>query len=76
MVAAEEELYREDTSEQRALHVRDPRSHINVFLPSMPYNYVSRLVNEGLVRLAENEQGWEYALATKSTKISPLFVRI
>jgi len=38
----------------------------------MPYNYVSRLVNEGLVRLAENDQGWEYALATKSTKLSPL----
>ncbi|MBP6497634.1 MAG: ABC transporter substrate-binding protein, partial [Campylobacteraceae bacterium] len=37
----------------------------------MPYNYVSRLVNEGLVRLAENDQGWEYSLATKSTKLSP-----
>ncbi|MCR1810980.1 ABC transporter substrate-binding protein [Sulfurospirillum sp. hDNRA2] len=70
--AAQEEPYVEDTSERHALHVRDPRSHIKVFLPSMPYNYVSRLVNEGLVRLAENDQGWEYALATKSTKLSPL----
>ena len=38
----------------------------------MPYNYVSRLVNEGLVRLAENEQGWEYSLATSSVKLSPI----
>jgi len=37
----------------------------------MPYNYVARLVNEGLVRLAENDQGWEYSLAIKSTKLSP-----
>ena len=64
--------YRSDDSASRALHVKDPRSHIKVFLPSMPYNYVSRLVNEGLVRLAENDQGWEYSLATKSTKLSPI----
>lgn len=38
----------------------------------MPYNYISRLINEGLVRLAENNQGWEYSLATKSTKLSPV----
>lgn len=71
-VADEKEIYHEDTSTSRVLKGRDPRSHIKVFLPSMPYNYVSRLVNEGLVRLAENEQGWEYSLATKSTKLSPL----
>ena len=69
---AEEAFYHEDSSQERVLHVRDPRSHVKVFLPSMPYNYVSRLVNEGLVRLAENEQGWEYSLAIKSTKLSPL----
>jgi len=64
--------YQEDNRAQRALHVKDPRSHIKVFFPSMPYNYVSRLVNESLVRLAENEQGWEYALAISSKKLSPL----
>lgn len=70
-LSEEKEIYHEDTSATRVLKGRDPRSHINVFLPSMPYNYVSRLVNEGLVRLAENEQGWEYSLALKSTKLSP-----
>ncbi|ARU47631.1 ABC transporter substrate-binding protein [Sulfurospirillum diekertiae] len=68
----EKEQYSEDTRVKHVLQGRDPRSHIKVFLPSMSYNYVSRLVNEGLVRLAENDAGWEYALAVKSTKLSPL----
>ncbi len=70
-IATDLSEYRNDDSAKRVLHVKDARSHIKVFLPSMPYNYVSRLVNEGLVRLAENDQGWEYSLATKSTKLSP-----
>ncbi len=72
LLCAEVLEYQSDDSVSRALHVKDPRSHIKVFLPSMPYNYVSRLVNEGLVRLAENDQGWEYSMAIKSTKISPI----
>lgn len=64
--------YRIDDSASRVLKMRDPRSHIKVFLPSMSYNYVARLVNEGLVRLAENDQGWEYSLALNSTKLSPV----
>ncbi|MDD2383853.1 MAG: ABC transporter substrate-binding protein [Sulfurospirillaceae bacterium] len=64
--------YRIDNSQGRIVETKDKRSHINVFLPSMPYNYVSRLVNEGLVRLAENEQGWEYSLSTHSIKLSPI----
>lgn len=71
LLCADTVTYRDDDSSSRVLHVKDPRSHIKVFLPSMPYNYVSRLVNEGLVRLAENDLGWEYSLATKSTKLSP-----
>ena len=67
--------YQEDTRAQRALQTRDPRSHIKVFLPSMPYNYASRLINESLVRLAENDQGWEYALAINSKQLSPLIYK-
>ena len=69
-VMASVDQYREDDSAQRALHKRDPRSHINIFLPAMPYVSVSRLINEGLVRLADNEQGWEYSLATQCEKKS------
>ena len=65
---AQEINYRNDESAKNALHVKDPRSHINVFLPAMPYVSVARLINEGLVRLADNEQGWEYSLATQCIK--------
>lgn len=65
---AQEISYRNDESAKHALHVKDPRSHINVFLPAMPYVSVARLINEGLVRLADNEQGWEYSLATQCLK--------
>lgn len=64
--------YRLDDSAQRALQTRDPRSHIKIFLPAMPYVSMARLINEGLVRLADNEQGWEYSLATRCVKKSPL----
>ncbi|CAE10496.1 PUTATIVE PERIPLASMIC BINDING PROTEIN [Wolinella succinogenes] len=68
---AQESSYREDDSASRAIKERDSRSHIKVLFPSMPYVYVSRLINEGLVRLAENDQGWEYSLATDCPKLSP-----
>ncbi|ATB68578.1 putative periplasmic binding protein [Sulfurospirillum diekertiae] len=71
-VYAVETEYHEDSSAQRALHVKDPRSHIKIFLPAMPYVSVARLINEGLVRLADNEQGWEYSLATQCLKKTPL----
>ncbi len=62
-----DDTYRRDDSDTRALHVKDLRSHIKVFLPALPYVTVSRMINEGLVRLADNNKGWEYALATKCT---------
>ena len=64
--------YREDDSILRILHVKDPRSHIKVFLPALPYVTVSRMINEGLVRLADNDNGWEYSLATHCAHPSPL----
>ena len=72
LLCADALTYRQDDSVLRVLHTKNNQSHIKVFLPSMSYNYVSRLVNEGLVRLAENTQGWEYSLALSSQKISPV----
>lgn len=68
----QEVTYREDDSASRVLHVKDPRSHIKVFLPALPYVTVSRMINEGLVRLADNDDGWEYSLATHCTHPSPI----
>lgn len=64
--------YREDDSALLSVDVRDPRSHIKVFLPALPYVTVSRMINEGLVRLADNDDGWEYSLATHCARPSPL----
>lgn len=46
------------------LHVRHPKSHIKIYLPSIPYTYVSRLINGSLLRVSDNENGWEYMMAT------------
>ncbi len=45
------------------LHKKDPNSHIKVFLPSIPYTYISKLINGTLFRLADNDKGYEKMLA-------------
>ncbi len=54
------------------LNYRHPNSHIRVFLPSIPYTYISKLINGTLFRLADNEKGWEYMMATGFKKLNPL----
>lgn len=66
------ESYREDDSALRALKQHAPQSHIKVFLPTQAYTYATRLINESLLRLSDNQKGWEYALALSHRKISPL----
>ncbi|MCC4798271.1 peptide ABC transporter substrate-binding protein [Enterovibrio norvegicus] len=39
-------------------------SHLKVFIPSLPYIYISHSINAALLRPANNEQGWEYDMAT------------
>lgn len=43
-------------------------SHLRVFLPSLPYLYISHAVNAGLIRPANNERGWNYDLAVSHTQ--------
>ncbi len=50
------------------LQIKDPNSHIHVYIPTIPYTYVSRLVNGTLLRVNDNEKGWEYMMATKIEK--------
>lgn len=44
-------------------------SHLKVFIPSLPYIYVSHAVNAALLRPANNAQGWEYDMATSHSQI-------
>jgi ABC-type transport system substrate-binding protein len=58
-------VYRQDDAASLAVNQRMPHSHIKVFIPSMPYLYVSKLINGTLIRSSDNTQGWEFMLASK-----------
>jgi len=64
--------YRSDDTASMLINERVSGSHIKVFLPTMPYLYVSKLVNGTLVRSSGNREGWEYMMATSHTKINDL----
>jgi ABC-type transport system substrate-binding protein len=46
-----------------------PGSHVKLFLPNLPYLAISHAINASLVRPADNEQGWQYDLATSHQSI-------
>lgn len=50
----------------QALH---PDSHINIFLPSIPYSYIAKSTNSGLIRSYDNDNGWVYDLAKSHERI-------
>ncbi len=63
---------RPDDFNTTLLDQRVKGSHISVFFPTMPYLYVSKLINGTLVRSSDNENGWEYMMATSHRKIDDL----
>ena len=44
-------------------------SHVKVFIPSLPYLYTSHSVNGALIKPSDNEQGWEYDMATSHRQL-------
>ena len=56
-------VYRIDDSSDIAIEERIAGSQINVYIPNMPYIYLSKLINGTLVRVSDNEKGWEFMLA-------------
>ena len=64
--------YRGDDTHTQLIHTRIEGSHIKVFLPTIPYLYLSKLINGTLVRSSGNINGWEYMLATSYKKIDEL----
>lgn len=57
-------LYRNDDASRISIDKQVPGSHIKVYIPTMPYLYLSKLINGTLVRSSDNDQGWEFMLAT------------
>lgn len=64
-------FYRRDDAKNIAISKRLPSSHINVFIPTMPYLYISKLINGTLVRSSGNKRGWEFMMAKSYKQISP-----
>jgi len=62
--------YEKDDSSEIALNYRHPDSHIKVFFPTMPYLYLSKLINGTLVRSSDNEDGYEHMMAESHEQIS------
>jgi peptide/nickel transport system substrate-binding protein len=61
---------RHDDSERRTAPQLAPGSHLKLYIPSLPYLYVSHAINGALFRPANNERGWKYDLALSYKKIS------
>ena len=64
--------FREDDALLRVAKQLHKDSHIKVFLPSIPYSYVAKNTNAGLIRSDDNAQGWVYDLAKSHTRIDDL----
>jgi ABC-type transport system substrate-binding protein len=47
-------------------------SHIKVYLPTLPYVYLSHAINGALLRPANTKHGWDYDLAVSHTQIDDL----
>lgn len=64
--------YKIDDTSSIAIEQKTADSHIKIYLPSIPYSHIMRLINGTLVRLNDSPKGWEYFLAYKHEKIDSL----
>lgn len=61
--------FREDESKKNIAPSLHPKSHINIFLPSIPYSYIAKATNASLIRSYDNNQTWVYDLAKSHQRI-------
>lgn len=61
--------YREDDALSRVAEPLHPDSHIKIFIPNIPYHYIAKCTNAGLIREYDNERGWEYELAKSHKRV-------
>ncbi|MEZ8140967.1 peptide ABC transporter substrate-binding protein [Enterovibrio norvegicus FF-33] len=52
-----------------SLAAPEPGSHLKVFIPSLPYLYISHSINGALLRPANNDRGWDYDMAVSHRKV-------
>ena len=61
--------FKDDDSLLRVSTKLHPNSHIKIFLPSIPYSYIAKNTNAGLIRSDDNDKGWTYDLAASHKRI-------
>jgi len=61
--------FRDDDAASRAATPLHPDSHIKIFIPNIPYIYITNCTNAGLIRSFDNERGWEYELAKSHNRV-------
>lgn len=71
LTAREPLQLRPDPAKTAALPLRQPGSHLKVFLPSLPYLAISHSINGMLVRPSASPSGWDFELATSMREVSP-----
>ncbi len=64
--------FREDENYKNIAPSLHPKSHINIFLPSIPYSYVAKATNAALIRSYDNPQTWVYDLAKSHERVDEL----
>ncbi|MFV0482436.1 MAG: ABC transporter substrate-binding protein [Campylobacteraceae bacterium] len=62
-------FYKIDDVELLSIKEKVEGSHLKVYIPSMPYAYIMRLINGTLVILDSSHKGWDYYLAYKHEKV-------
>ncbi|WP_367989952.1 ABC transporter substrate-binding protein [Vibrio sp. NTOU-M3] len=70
-LSSAKQTFRADSSSDSVTDKFRSGSHVKVYLPNLPYIASSHSINAGLLRPANNTQGWEYDLATSHKIISP-----
>ena len=64
--------FREDENYKNIAPALHPKSHINIFLPSIPCSYVAKATNAALIRSYDNPQTWVYDLAKSHERVDEL----
>lgn len=64
--------FRDDDANSRAATPLHPDSHIKIFIPNIPYSYIAKCTNSGLIRSYDNDRGWEYELAKSHKRVGEL----
>lgn len=64
--------YKIDDIEKITVNKKKENSHLKIYLPSIPYSHIRRLINGTLTRLDDSKKGWEFFLAKKYEKIDAL----